>query len=400
MSSVTVPVDSASPIAATALALLESAKARAAINNAPPQAATPPAPAVHRNLTADDLLSRSGLERVAAVRHMEVRRAVEHARHAAWAEGRRQRQTRTAVTGSYDPFDTAGQPQLQPQDQPHRQPQGMRFSDGEPPARIAVMLHAIPRLGGDVDAAVVLSQVAYYLSRSKSRDKEGCPRTRLSWEKLAWDTCLSKKQVKRCIGLLVADGLITRRRGGDYRAGDVLGALFQSKKKQELHLAASWMAGSLTAGLVLMRICWHFRAGKGGRCRAHIVREGQLWVAKSHGDLAESLLLGEGEPAEQVVRRVIRILEERGLVETRVWGYAGRPTVHIRLQIEVIQARRRDCYDYIQAQLDAENAPHWWRLHGPFLGFSDPFSTFVWSFSTFVCPKTDVSNTRNIQGTS
>ena len=90
--------------------------------------------------------------------------------------------------------------------------------------------------------------------------------------------------------------------------------------------------GSLEAGMLLAQLLyWTPRA------RVRLVgpegeREGR-WVAKTDEEFAEELCL-----TRYALRKARQRLEKMGILETRVAKFAGVPTVHYRLDLEVLEA--------------------------------------------------------------
>lgn len=84
--------------------------------------------------------------------------------------------------------------------------------------------------------------------------------------------------------------------------------------------------GDLTAGVLLSQIIYWFLPDKKGFTKIRVIKDEKEWVAKSRVDWWR-----ECRVSERAYDRAIRILEERGLLEMKVFGFAGKKTPHIRI---------------------------------------------------------------------
>jgi len=184
--------------------------------------------------------------------------------------------SRRGVIGNHDPFVIG----------PSHRDSWHDFQNGELPCWLSLRLPAIPTCGGDVDRALVLSQLMYWFDRPR---ENGASRVLL--DRLAADVGLSLQQTRRHVRRLIADELIRRDPGGWYRpAARLLQESPATWHSLSLHRAAPWMAGSITAGVVLQQICQWFRRGQYGRCKAQLQAGGHVVICKSVGALAGELL--------------------------------------------------------------------------------------------------------------
>lgn len=86
------------------------------------------------------------------------------------------------------------------------------------------------------------------------------------------------------------------------------------------------MAGDLVSGLVLSQtVYWHL-PGADGVTRLRVNRDGHLWIAKKREDWWNEIRI-----TPKQLDRALPILEEKNLVYTALYGFAGTPTKHIRL---------------------------------------------------------------------
>jgi hypothetical protein len=84
---------------------------------------------------------------------------------------------------------------------------------------------------------------------------------------------------------------------------------------------------NLHSGVMLSQIMfWHGKSKETGKPRLQIFREGHYWLAKSYQDWWDECRVNE-----HTARKCIAHLEKLGLIETRLWKFAGTPTKHIRI---------------------------------------------------------------------
>ncbi len=86
------------------------------------------------------------------------------------------------------------------------------------------------------------------------------------------------------------------------------------------------MAGDLVAGIVLSQIIYWHLPSRDGRTRLRVKRDGHLWLAKGRADWWD-----ECRVSPKQADRALALLAERGLVEVRLFRFAGAPTKHVRI---------------------------------------------------------------------
>ncbi|MEO2090312.1 MAG: hypothetical protein ABGY75_12545, partial [Gemmataceae bacterium] len=86
------------------------------------------------------------------------------------------------------------------------------------------------------------------------------------------------------------------------------------------------MAGDLVAGIVLSQIVYWHLPSRDGRTRLRVKRDGHLWLAKGRADWWD-----ECRVSPKQADRALALLAERGLVEVRLFRFAGAPTKHVRI---------------------------------------------------------------------
>lgn len=107
-------------------------------------------------------------------------------------------------------------------------------------------------------------------------------------------------------------------------------AVFASKLNV-VHHAYVDIAGDLVAGALLGQILYWFGAGKDGKTRARIVKDGHYWIAKARADWWDEIRI-----TPKQYDRAAKILKDKGLIEIKTFKFAGNPTTHIRLLHEAI----------------------------------------------------------------
>lgn len=104
------------------------------------------------------------------------------------------------------------------------------------------------------------------------------------------------------------------------------------------------IAGDLIAGALLGQILYWFGAGKDGKSRARIVKDGFLWIAKTRADWWDEIRISPKQ-----YDRAAKILKERGFIEIKTFKFNGNPTTHIRIISEAINAAL-DAWKYEQVK--------------------------------------------------
>lgn len=98
-----------------------------------------------------------------------------------------------------------------------------------------------------------------------------------------------------------------------------------------IHHAYVDMCGDLVAGALLGQILYWFGAGKDGKSRARIVKDGYLWIAKTRADWWEEIRI-----TPKQYDRAAKILKELGFIEVKTFKFNGNPTTHLRIVPEAI----------------------------------------------------------------
>jgi len=94
------------------------------------------------------------------------------------------------------------------------------------------------------------------------------------------------------------------------------------------------IADDLIAGLLLSKIIYWFLPGKNGKSKLRIKKDGKEWLAKRRQDWIDECFITEIQ-----YDRAIKILINKGFVETKVYKFAGNPTSHICLnQNEILKS--------------------------------------------------------------
>ena len=100
-----------------------------------------------------------------------------------------------------------------------------------------------------------------------------------------------------------------------------------------IHHAYVDMCGDLIAGALLGQILYWFGAGKDGKSRARIVKDGFLWIAKARADWWDEIRI-----TPKQYDRAAKILKDKGFIEVKTYKFAGNPTTHLRIVPEAIAA--------------------------------------------------------------
>lgn len=106
-----------------------------------------------------------------------------------------------------------------------------------------------------------------------------------------------------------------------------------TQKLNVIHHAYVDIVGDLIAGALLGQILYWFGAGKDGRSRARIVKDGFLWIAKTRQDWWQEIRISPKQ-----YDRAAKILKERGFIEVKTFKFNGNPTTHLRIIPEAINA--------------------------------------------------------------
>lgn len=87
----------------------------------------------------------------------------------------------------------------------------------------------------------------------------------------------------------------------------------------------------VNATLLLSQIKYWFKKDKSGKLKVKIYREGKYWLAKTIKDWWQELRLTFSQ-----VRRALRILVDLGLIQIKIFKFAGSPTTHISLNSDLL----------------------------------------------------------------
>lgn len=86
------------------------------------------------------------------------------------------------------------------------------------------------------------------------------------------------------------------------------------------------MAGDLITGLMLSQIIYWYLPDKEDLC---VKKDGHYWITKAHSDWYEEIRVTEWQAP-----RALKILEDAGIIEKKLFKFDGAPTVHIRIVYE------------------------------------------------------------------
>lgn len=106
-----------------------------------------------------------------------------------------------------------------------------------------------------------------------------------------------------------------------------------AQKLNVLHHAYIDMSGDLVAGALLGQILYWLAPQKDGSPRARIQKDGRYWIAKARTDWWEEIRISPKQ-----YDRAVKILEEKGFVETRTMRFDGNPVKHISVNAEAVNA--------------------------------------------------------------
>lgn len=96
------------------------------------------------------------------------------------------------------------------------------------------------------------------------------------------------------------------------------------------------LAGDLVAGVVLSQVIYWHLPNREGKARLQVKRAGNRWLAKGREEW-----WGECRISPKQADRALRLLEERGLIEVKLFKFGNAPKKHIRiLQASFLQAWR------------------------------------------------------------
>lgn len=96
-----------------------------------------------------------------------------------------------------------------------------------------------------------------------------------------------------------------------------------------LHKPYVDMTGDLIAGLLFSQIMYWCMPNNEGKTRLRVKHENVLWLAKTREDWYSEIRISPKQ-----YDRAIKILKDKGLVETKLFRFGGSPTVHIRPNLD------------------------------------------------------------------
>jgi hypothetical protein len=92
------------------------------------------------------------------------------------------------------------------------------------------------------------------------------------------------------------------------------------------------IAGDLATGVLLSQIIFWFLPNKKGAKKTRIYREGRRWIAKTRKEFWE-----ECRVSERQCDRGLKVLEEKGIINRKIWKFYGDPTAHISVNFEKLK---------------------------------------------------------------
>ena len=90
-----------------------------------------------------------------------------------------------------------------------------------------------------------------------------------------------------------------------------------ANKLNVVHHAYVDIAEDLIAGALLGQVLYWFGAGKDGRTRARIVKDGHYWIAKARSDWWAEIRISPKQ-----YDRAAKILKEKGFIEVKTFKFA------------------------------------------------------------------------------
>ena len=91
------------------------------------------------------------------------------------------------------------------------------------------------------------------------------------------------------------------------------------------------IAGDLVAGVLLSQIIFWFLPNQEGKTKLRVEKEGELWLAKEREDWWDECRISVKQ-----FDRAISLLQEKNLVEKRIFMFNSKPTVHLRLNLSTL----------------------------------------------------------------
>lgn len=111
-------------------------------------------------------------------------------------------------------------------------------------------------------------------------------------------------------------------------------AVHESRQRVDFEMLYVDMAGGdLIAGLMLAQIDYWHSLDRNGRTRLRVRKDGHLWLAKARHEWWDEIRISPKQ-----ADRAIEVLVGLGLIEKKVFRFAGSPTVHIRILPDAFMA--------------------------------------------------------------
>ena len=90
------------------------------------------------------------------------------------------------------------------------------------------------------------------------------------------------------------------------------------------------LAGDLAAGILLSQLVyWHLPSKKNRLPKVRVFKDGKMWIAKTREEWWEECRLSDWQ-----VRRSIKTLKNKGIIEKKIFNFDGKPTTHIHLKLD------------------------------------------------------------------
>jgi hypothetical protein len=86
-------------------------------------------------------------------------------------------------------------------------------------------------------------------------------------------------------------------------------------------------SGDHAAGIFLSQLVyWYLIPAKDGKSKLRVKRDGDMWIAKGREEWYEEVRI-----TGRQFDRVVKLLESAGIIEKKVFKFAGAPRIHIRI---------------------------------------------------------------------
>lgn len=108
-----------------------------------------------------------------------------------------------------------------------------------------------------------------------------------------------------------------------------------------LHIPYIDITGDMIAGLVLSQIVYWCSPDSEGKTKLRVKKKGELWLAKSRADWYKELRI-----SSKHVNKALKRLKELGLIEKELFRFGGSPTVHIKLNMEILNQKMKEWIEH------------------------------------------------------